>query len=59
MIPRLEEVISSNQGEFFPSRGIAENVLLAQEAVSDYHKEKGKARCTLKVDLMKAYDFLS
>jgi hypothetical protein len=33
--------------------------LLAQEAVSDYHKEKGKARCTLKVDLMKAYDFLS
>lgn len=59
MIPRVEEVISSNQGDFFPGRGIAKNVLLAQETVSDYHKEKGKARCTLKIDLMKAYDFLS
>jgi hypothetical protein len=59
MIPGLEEVISSNQGPFIPGRGIAENILLAQEVVSDYHKEKGKARCTLKVDLMKAYDSLS
>jgi len=39
--------------------GIAENILLGQEVVSDYHKEKGKARCALKVDLMKAYDSLS
>jgi len=59
MIPGFEEVISSNQDAFIPGRGIAENILLAQEAVSDYHKEKGKARCTLKVDLMKAYDSLS
>jgi hypothetical protein len=59
MIPGLEEVISSNQGPFIPGRGIAENILLAQEVVGDYHKEKGKARCTFKVDLMKAYDSLS
>uniref|UniRef100_A0A7N2RCI6 DUF4283 domain-containing protein n=1 Tax=Quercus lobata TaxID=97700 RepID=A0A7N2RCI6_QUELO len=26
------------------------------EMVRDYHKEKGVARCTIKVDLMKAYD---
>jgi len=56
MIPGLEEVNSSNQVAFIPGKGIAENILLAQEVVSDYHKEKGKARCTLKVDLMKAYD---
>jgi hypothetical protein len=50
--------MSPNQGAFIPGRGIAENILLAQEVVSDYHKEKGVARCTLKVDLMKAYDSL-
>lgn len=33
------------------------NELLAQE-VMKYHKEKGPARCTLKIDLMKAYDFV-
>jgi hypothetical protein len=59
MISGLEEVISSNQGAFILGRGIAEIILLAQEVVNDYHKEKRKAHCTLKVDLMKAYDSLS
>jgi hypothetical protein len=27
--------------------------------VSDYHKSRGKARCALKIDLMKAYDSVS
>jgi hypothetical protein len=56
LVPGLDEVISSNQGAFIPKRSIAENILLAQEVVCDYHKEKGTPRCTLKVDLMKAYD---
>jgi len=54
----LDEVIRSNQGAFIPKRSIAENILLAQEVVCDYHKDKGALRCTLKVDLMKAYDSL-
>jgi hypothetical protein len=58
MIQGLEEVISSNQGAFIPKRGIAKNILLAQEVVCDYHKEKWSPRCTLKIDLMKAYDSL-
>lgn len=58
MIQGLDEVISSNQGAFIPKRGIAENILLAQEVVCDYHKTTGAPRCTLKVDLMKAYDSL-
>lgn len=41
---------------FIPSRSISKNILLAQEVVRDYHKNEGKPRCTLKVDLMKAYD---
>jgi hypothetical protein len=58
MIQGLNEVISSNQGAFIPKRGIAKNILLGQEVVCDYHKEKGAPRCTLKVDLMMAYDSL-
>jgi hypothetical protein len=55
----LDDVISSNQGAFIPKRSIAQNVLLAQELVRDYHKEKGKARRALKIDIMKAYDSMS
>jgi hypothetical protein len=56
LLPGLADVISNNQGAFIPKRSIAENILLAQELVHDYHKSKGAARCALKVDLMKAYD---
>jgi hypothetical protein len=44
MLQGLEEVISPNQGALIPKRGIAENILLAQEIVCDYHKEKGAPR---------------
>jgi len=27
--------------------------------MKDYHKREGKVRCTLKVDLMKAYDSIN
>lgn len=56
LLPGLNEIIYPNQGAFIPNRSIVENILLAQELVSDYHKSQGKPRCTLKVDLMKAYD---
>jgi hypothetical protein len=58
-LPCLGAIISPNQTTFVPHRSIAENVLLAQEIVKDYHKEKGKARCTLNVDIMKACDSLN
>lgn len=56
LLPGLDDIISANQGAFIPKRSIAKNILLAQEAVN---KEKGNSRCTLKVDLMKAYDSVS
>jgi hypothetical protein len=58
MIKGLDEVINPTQGAFIPKRGIAENILLAQEVVCDHHKDKGAPRCTLKIDLIKAYDSL-
>lgn len=54
--PCLNGVVSANRTTFVPSRCIAENILLAQELVKNYHKEKGIPRCAMKVDIMKAYD---
>jgi hypothetical protein len=56
MLPLLRDLVSMNQSAFIPNRSISENVLLAQEIVRNYHKETGKPRCAMKVDLMKAYD---
>ena len=59
MLPLLGDLVSMNQSAFIPYRSISENVLLAQELVRSYHKKKGKPRYTLKIDLMKAYDFVN
>jgi hypothetical protein len=48
LLPGLDAIISNNQAAFVTE--------LAQEQVCDCHKEKDIPRCTLKVDLMKAYD---
>jgi hypothetical protein len=59
LFPGLADIVSLNQGAFIPKKSIAENILLPQELVCDYHKAKGPPRCTLKIDLMKAYDSVS
>jgi hypothetical protein len=59
LLPGLDDIISPNQGAFILGRSISENTLLAQEIVCGYHKQKGKPRCTLKVDLRKAYDSIN
>ena len=46
MLPILSELVRMNQSAFIPSRSIAENVLLAQELVRNYHKNRGQPRCT-------------
>lgn len=53
MLPGLIEL---EQSAFIPSRRIMDNILLAHEIVLGYHNEKGKARCTMKIDIRKAYD---
>ena len=59
MLPLIGDLVSMNQYAFIPSRSISENVLLAQEIVRNYHKGIGKPRCTLKIDLMKAYNLVN
>lgn len=40
-------------------KNICENILLCQEIINRYHKDTKEKRCTIKVDLIKAYDSLN
>lgn len=57
---RLEKCLPSiiskkNQSALVEGRRIIDNILLAQKIGKDYNKDKGKARCALKVDIMKSF----
>ncbi|KAK4384703.1 hypothetical protein Sango_3034300 [Sesamum angolense] len=52
--PVVGEEFSAN--EFVPGRRIYDNILLAQELLTGYNHAKLPPRCTIKVDLKKAYD---
>ncbi|KAL0297855.1 UNVERIFIED_CONTAM: hypothetical protein Sangu_3176000 [Sesamum angustifolium] len=54
----LEKIIDSCQNAFVPGRSISDNILLAQELLSGYNQKKLPPRCTVKVDLQKAYDIV-
>ena len=55
----LPSFVSGNQSAFIPWRSIIDNFLLCQELVGGYHLHRGKPRCTMKVDLQKAYDYVN
>ncbi|GJW51132.1 putative RNA-directed DNA polymerase, eukaryota, reverse transcriptase zinc-binding domain protein [Tanacetum coccineum] len=52
----LKTLISPNQSAFVPGRSIADNILLTQELMHNYHLDRGVPRCPFKVDIQKAYD---
>lgn len=52
----LEKLVDKTQTAFIPGRRINDNVLLAQELLHGYNQKNLPARCSFKVDLMKAYD---
>ncbi|GKA33637.1 hypothetical protein Tco_0720066 [Tanacetum coccineum] len=52
----LKVLVSSNQSAFVPGRSIANNILLTQELMHNYHLDRGLPRCAFKVDIQKAYD---
>ncbi|KAL0287889.1 UNVERIFIED_CONTAM: putative mitochondrial protein [Sesamum radiatum] len=60
LVNRLQKVlhllIDSSQTAFVPGRVIADNILLAQELLAGYNQAKLPQRCTIKVDIQKAYD---
>ncbi|KAL2237662.1 UNVERIFIED_CONTAM: hypothetical protein Sindi_0957900 [Sesamum indicum] len=46
------------KGAFIPGRSIGDNILLAQELLTGYNQVRLPPRCTLKVDIRKAYDIV-
>ncbi|XP_071739373.1 uncharacterized protein [Rutidosis leptorrhynchoides] len=52
----LDDVVSKNQSAFISGLRIADNVLLTQEIMKNYHLDRGIPRCAFKVDIQKAYD---
>ncbi|GJV54128.1 polypyrimidine tract-binding protein homolog 2 isoform X1 [Tanacetum coccineum] len=49
-------VWSINQSTFITGRNISDNILITQELMHNYHRNRGPPRCTFKVDIQKAYD---
>lgn len=52
----LPDFILPNQSAFVKNRLLLENLLLATELVSGYHKNSISARCAIKFDISKAFD---
>ncbi|XP_059663891.1 uncharacterized protein LOC132309616 [Cornus florida] len=57
--PIMPTLIDKAQNAFVSGRKIGDNIILAQELLRGYHRDLNPPRCTLKVDLIKAYDTLS
>lgn len=55
----MHNFISLFQSAFVPNHFIADNILLAQVLVKNYHLNSGKPRCAFKVDFKKSFDTLN
>ena len=51
----LPSIINQSQSAFVKG-SIADNILLMQELVRNYHRDNTPARCAIKIDLRKVYD---
>ncbi|GJS11309.1 RNA-directed DNA polymerase, eukaryota, reverse transcriptase zinc-binding domain protein [Tanacetum coccineum] len=55
----LDKLINLNQSAFIQGRSIQDNILLTQELLNGYNRKSGPKRCSLKIDIAKAYDTVS
>ncbi|GJX80091.1 RNA-directed DNA polymerase, eukaryota, reverse transcriptase zinc-binding domain protein [Tanacetum coccineum] len=49
-------LVDECQNAFIPTRQISDNVLLSQELVRNYHRNRGPSKVAFKIDIHKAYD---
>ncbi|GKA34928.1 RNA-directed DNA polymerase, eukaryota, reverse transcriptase zinc-binding domain protein [Tanacetum coccineum] len=52
----LDSIVNKNQSAFIPERQITDNFLLTQELLKGYNCVRGPKRCSMKIDIQKAYD---
>lgn len=55
----LPIIINQSQSAFVKGRSIADNILLMQDLVRNYHRDEGPPKCAIKIVLMKAFDSVS
>ncbi|GJS41230.1 protein LAZ1 [Tanacetum coccineum] len=56
IIEGIMEVVSDNQSAFVLGRRIFDNILITQELMHGYHRDRGPPRCDFKIDIQKSYD---
>ncbi|KAL0449170.1 UNVERIFIED_CONTAM: hypothetical protein Slati_1473400 [Sesamum latifolium] len=59
LAPTLEHLIDRCQAAFVGGRNITDNIFLVQEMVRQYTRKQISPRCTINVDLRKAFDSVS
>ncbi|GJT80580.1 RNA-directed DNA polymerase, eukaryota, reverse transcriptase zinc-binding domain protein [Tanacetum coccineum] len=52
----LDSIVDKNQSAFIPDKQITDNILLTQGLLKGYDCSKGPKRCSMKIDIQKAYD---
>ncbi|XP_071689058.1 uncharacterized protein [Rutidosis leptorrhynchoides] len=52
----LDLVVNHSQTAFIPGRSIQDNIMITQELLKGYNRVNGPKRCSMKIDLQKAYD---
>ncbi|XP_048502988.1 uncharacterized protein LOC125498759 [Beta vulgaris subsp. vulgaris] len=55
----LASIVNQVQSAFVQNRKILHTIFLCQDIMKQYKQKNGSARCTIKVDLRKAYDSLN
>lgn len=55
----LPSIIDKSQSTFVKDRSMVENIHLAQEIFRGYTRKRTSPKCTLKIDIWKAYDTVS
>nr|GLL49725.1 uncharacterized protein LOC109177999 [Ipomoea trifida] len=54
----LPDIVNPAQGAFVAGRSISDNIMLAQEIIRGYSRKRISPRCTIMVDIRKAFDSL-
>ncbi|GKC61593.1 RNA-directed DNA polymerase, eukaryota, reverse transcriptase zinc-binding domain protein [Tanacetum coccineum] len=55
----LDTLVSMNQSAFIKERQIQDNIMVAQEVLKGYNRKGVAKRCSLKIDIAKAYDIVN